>query len=113
MRRHAGRGRRRGLALALTALLAAACSTNLNAQLPLGLQRYDQGRFTVGAAPHDATLARSLLATAMARDSFPWLPRPSARVLILIAPDRRRFAELIGPHAPEYGAAIAIPSSAP
>jgi len=31
-------------------------------------------------------------------------------VLILIAPDRRRFAELIGPHAPEYGAAIAIPS---
>jgi hypothetical protein len=74
------------------------------------LQRYDQGRFTVGAAPHDAVLARSLLSSAVARDSFPWLRRPTARVLILIAPDRRRFAELIGPHAPEYGAAIAIPS---
>lgn len=46
----------------------------------------------------------------MAHDSFPWLPRPTARVLILIAPDRRRFAELIGPQAPEYGAAIAVPS---
>jgi hypothetical protein len=74
------------------------------------LQRYDEGRFTVGAAPHDAVLARSLLTSAVSRDSFPWLPRPSARVLILIAPDRRRFAELIGPHAPEYGAAIAIPA---
>jgi hypothetical protein len=80
------------------------------AQLPPGLQRYDEGRFTVGAAPHDAVLARSLLSSAVARDSFPWLRRPTARVLILIAPDRRRFAELIGPHAPEYGAAIAIPS---
>ena len=84
--------------------------TPADAQLPLGLQRYDQGRFTVGAAPHDAVLARSLLSSAAARDSFPWLRRPTARVLILIAPDRRRFAELIGPHAPEYGAAIAIPS---
>lgn len=113
MRRHAGGGRRRGLTLALTALtalLASAGTSKLGAQLPLGLQRYDQGRFTIGAAPHDATLARSLLANAVARDWFPWLPRPSARVLILIAPDRRRFAELIGPHAPEYGAAIAIPS---
>ena len=64
----------------------------------------------MGAAPHDAALARSLLSNAIARDSFPWLPRPRARVLILIAPDRRRFAELIGPHAPEYGAAIAVPS---
>jgi hypothetical protein len=108
--RHAGGGRRRRLSLALAALLAATGVTATDAQLPLGLQRYDQGRFTVGAAPHDAVLARSLLSSAAARDSFPWLRRPTARVLILIAPDRRRFAELIGPHAPEYGAAIAIPS---
>jgi hypothetical protein len=74
------------------------------------LQRLDQGRFTLAHAPHDAPLARSLLASAIGRDSFPWLPRPSAPVLIVIAPDRRRFAELIGPHAPEYGAAIAVPS---
>jgi len=108
--RHAGGGRRRRLSLALAALLAGTGATAADAQLPLGLQRYDQGRFTVGAAPHDAVLARSLLSSAVARDSFPWLRRPTARVLILIAPDRRRFAELIGPHAPEYGAAIAIPS---
>jgi hypothetical protein len=108
--RHAGGSRRRRLSLAVAALLGITGATPADAQLPLGLQRYDQGRFTVGAAPRDAILARSLLTSAAARDSFPWLPRPSARVLILIAPDRRRFSELIGPHAPEYGAAIAIPA---
>lgn len=91
----------------MSLLLAAGAAGE--AQLPLGLQRLDQGRFTIGFAPHDAPLARSLLSTAVARDSFPWLPRPTARVLIVIAPDRRRFAELVGPHAPEYGAAIAVP----
>jgi hypothetical protein len=74
------------------------------------MQRFESGRFTVGAGSHDATLARAILSAATARDTFPWLPRPTARVLILIAPDRRRFAELIGPHAPEYGAAIAVPA---
>lgn len=100
----------RGRALALSALLAVAPDATANGQLPLGLQRLDEGRFTIAAAPHDETLARSLLSSAIAQDSFPWLPRPSARVLIVIAPDRRRFVELIGPHAPEYGAAIAVPS---
>jgi hypothetical protein len=108
--RHAERHRQRGRALALSLCLALAPGAAAAAQLPLGMQRFDQGRFTVGAAPHDAILARSVLAAATARDTFPWLPRPTARVLILVAPDRRRFAELIGPHAPEYGAAIAIPS---
>lgn len=109
MRSHAcGSGRRR-LALALTFFLVAAASGVGEAQLPLGLQRYDRGRFTVAAAPHDETLAHSLLTYATQRDTFPWLPRPTARVLVIIAPDRQRFAELIGPHAPEYGAAIAVP----
>jgi hypothetical protein len=108
--RHARGSGRRGRALALSLLLLVAGRSTGDAQLPLGLQRFDQGRFTVGAAPHDAVLARSILGAAVARDTFPWLPRPSARVLILIAPDRRRFAELIGPHAPEYGAAIAVPA---
>ena len=76
----------------------------------MGLQGYAAGRFTIGAAPHDATLARSLLRSASGRDTFPWLPRPRDRVLILIAPDRRAFLELVGPNAPEYGAAIAVPS---
>lgn len=31
-------------------------------------------------------------------------------MLIVIAPDRQRFAELVGPVAPEYGAAIAVPA---
>ncbi len=110
MCRHARGSRRRGFALALSVILAAASPATATSQLPLGLERFEQGRFTIGAAPHDAALARSLISAAVARDSFPWLPRPTGRVLILIAPDRRRFAELIGPYAPEYGAAIAVPA---
>lgn len=56
-------------------------------------------------------LARALLRAATERDSFPWLPRPTDRVLVLIAPDRGAFRELIGPLAPEYGSAIAIPAA--
>lgn len=78
--------------------------------MPLGLQGFEGGRFTIAAASRDAPLARSLLAAAVRSDSFPWLPRPTSPVLIVIAPDRRRFVDLIGPHAPEYGAAIAIPA---
>lgn len=110
MCRHARGSRRRGRALALILGLSLTTGATGESQLPLGLQRLDQGRFTVAYAPHDAQLARSLVSSSVARDSFPWLPRPSARVLIVIAPDRRRFAELIGPYAPEYGAAIAVPS---
>jgi hypothetical protein len=32
-------------------------------------------------------------------------------VLLAIAPDRRRFREWVGPHAPEWGAAVAFPDS--
>ncbi len=52
---------------------------------------------------------RSLLNAATRRDTFPWLPRPRARVVIAVAPDERRFRAWIGPAAPEWGAAIAIP----
>ena len=52
----------------------------------------------------------SLLAAAVQRDSFPWLPRPRARVVIAVAPDERRFRDWIGPAAPEWGAAIAFPA---
>lgn len=93
----------------MSLFLAAAIHATGEAQLPLGLQRLDQERFTVAYASHDAVLARALLASAATRDTFPWLPRSAARVLIVIAPDRRRFAELVGPYAPEYGAAIAVP----
>lgn len=67
------------------------------------------GRVTITAFPGDLPLARSLLAAALARDTFPGLPRPRDRVVIAIAPDERRFREWIGPYAPEWGAAVAFP----
>jgi hypothetical protein len=73
--------------------------------------RFDRGRFTVAAYPSDAQLARSLLATATARDTFPGLPRPKEHVVIAVAPDRERFRQWIGPSAPEWGAAVAFPGS--
>lgn len=62
------------------------------------------------AFPKDSRLARSVLDSAAARDSFPGLPRPSERVLIAIAPDTRIFRSWAGTGAPEWGAAVAIPS---
>ncbi len=73
--------------------------------------RFDRGRFTVAAYPQDEQLAKSLLASATARDTFPGLPRPSNRVVIAVAPDRERFRQWIGPTAPEWGAAVAFPES--
>ena len=71
--------------------------------------RLDRGRFTVVAFPRDEALARSAIEHAAARDTFPGLPRPSARVLIAIAPDRERFRQWGGGGAPEWGAAFAFP----
>lgn len=79
------------------------------AQIPSTGVRLDSGRFTVVAERRDARLAQSTLAAAMAQDSFPGLARPKARVLIAIAPDAKRFREWVGPSAPEWGAAIALP----
>ena len=73
--------------------------------------RYDRGRFTIVAYPADELLAKSLLASAVASDTFPGLPRPTQRVVIALAPDHRRFREWIGPSAPEWGAAVAFPES--
>ena len=73
--------------------------------------RLDSGRFTVVAYPRDLPLARSLLRAAVAQDSFPGLPRPSARVLLAVAPDRSTFREWVGPGAPEWGGAITFPAA--
>lgn len=67
------------------------------------------GRFTVVAYPSEHRLARSLLDYAVRQDSFPGLPRPTQPTTILIAPDRATFRQWIGPHAPEWGAAVAFP----
>jgi hypothetical protein len=73
--------------------------------------RVDSARFSFFAWGADLALARSLLKESLARDTFPGLPRPRSHVDVVIAPDTRRFRELIGPAAPEWGAAIAIPAS--
>ena len=74
-------------------------------------ERLDRGRFTAVYYPSERALAQSLLESAAANDSFPGLPRPRQRVLLALAPDRRRFRDWIGPGAPEWGAAIAFPES--
>ncbi len=61
------------------------------------------------AYPSEHRLARSLLDFAVQQDTFPGLPRPTQRTTILIAPDRATFRQWIGPHAPEWGAAVAFP----
>lgn len=71
--------------------------------------RLDAGRFTIVSTAADARLARALLESAQARDTFPGLARPKARVLIAIAGSPAQFRAWVGPHAPEWGAAIAIP----
>jgi hypothetical protein len=71
--------------------------------------RLDRGRFTTMYYPGDARLAQSLLGAALARDSFPGLPRPQQQVVIALAPDRAHFRDWSGPGAPEWGAALAFP----
>ena len=96
------------LVRAFLAIVLCALPLVARAQQPL---RFDRGRFTVAAYPSDEQLAKSLLASAAARDTFPGLPRPKQRVVIAIAPDRERFRQWIGPTAPEWGAAVAFPGS--
>ena len=85
------------------------CAPQAAAQMPAAALRLDSGRFTVVAEQRDARLARSMLGAAVGQDSFPGLARPRAHVLIAIAPDARRFRDWVGPSAPEWGAAIALP----
>ncbi|HET7583406.1 MAG TPA: hypothetical protein VFK13_00735 [Gemmatimonadaceae bacterium] len=89
------------------ALVAIAGPSAASAQPP---ERLDAGRFTFVAYPADLPLARALLHSAQRTDTFPGLPRPSERVLVLVAPDRARFHEWSGPSAPEWGAAVADPA---
>jgi len=100
------------LMLALPLAMASTLPRSAHAQGEAlrGAGQYEQGRFTVVAFPGDEALARSLLREALARDSFPGLPRPRARIRIEVAPDRRTFRALLGEGAPEWGAAFAIPA---
>ena len=112
MRRSAeDRGRRRRAVRALclaAALLFAGAAAWAQDDAP---RRIDSGRFTVVYYPQDDRLARALVSSAAANDSFPWLPRPQQRVLIAVAPDAEHFRSWAGPDAPEWGAALAFPDS--
>jgi hypothetical protein len=61
--------------------------------------------------PADENFARSLLASALASDTFPGLPRPQQPVHVALAPDARTFRQWIGPTVPEWGAAVAFPAA--
>ena len=89
----------------MVALLVSAAA--LGAQDPPG--RLDRERFTAVFFPTEHRLAQSLLDAAVTRDTFPGLARPRGKVLVMLAPDERRFREWVGPHAPEWGSAIAFP----
>lgn len=89
-------------------LLATASPAPAQDDAPVRLQ---SGRFTFVACESDQGLARSLLAAALATDSFPGLPRPRQPVLVAVAPDARRFRQWIGPRVPEWGAAVAFPEA--
>jgi hypothetical protein len=67
------------------------------------------GRFRVVYCVRDARLARSYLEAAQRNDTFPGLPRPTAAVMILVAPDAETFRVWVGNEAPEWGAAVAFP----
>ena len=75
-------------------------------------ERLDRGRFTAVFYPERAR-ARDVAARRRGRERH--LSRAcrvrTQRVLLAIAPDRRRFREWVGPGAPEWGAAITFPES--
>jgi hypothetical protein len=92
----------------LTMLLAGAAHAQV-LDIPAGAERIAAGRFTFVAMPSDLGLARNLLAEALARDSFPGLPRPVLHTTIVIAPDERTLRTWIGGGLPEWGIAVAFP----
>lgn len=115
--------RSRGRRLARAATRAATLAATLAAGFALGgatasaqewpaagLERTTAGRITILAGPAEARLARTLLAAATASDTFPGLPRPTAPVVIALAPDAESFRAWVGSGAPEWGAAIAFPA---
>jgi hypothetical protein len=107
LRRHpaARGGWRRAAALGIALFTAAPA-----ADAQYAGERTERGRFTVIAEAADRTLARSLLDHAAATDTFPGLPRPQDRILVVIASDRRRFREYAGAVTPEWGSAFAFPA---
>jgi uncharacterized membrane protein len=115
--RHAGDDRRwrRALARCLTramlsaVLIASALLHPPSASAaPPGALRIDSGRFTVIHYPGDAVLAAAALNAAVTRDSFPWLPRGTSHIVVMIAPDAAVFREWAGHASLPWTAALAF-----
>ena len=96
--------------LLLAALLAGSARTT-HPQQDIRSVRLERGRFVFVARAADSALARVMLEAAERRDTFPGRARPRARVHVDVAPDEAAFRALIGPSAPEWGAAVAFPRS--
>ncbi len=108
--RYARRVRRALLAAGAGLLAWAGSASAARAQeVGEGLRQLASGRFTVHYASTDARLAAALAESAVARDSFPGLPRPKVRVEIWVAPDDAAFRRWAGDGAPEWGNAFAFP----
>ena len=75
---------------------------------PPGALRLDRGRITVIHYSGDAVLAASVLDAASTRDSFPWLPRATTHIMIMIAPDAAVFREWAGRSSLPWTAALAF-----
>jgi len=105
-------GRRRWRAVAALVLAAGVAPAAPAAQeaVPSGASVLRESRFVVIYFPAEARLARSLLAEAIARDTFPGLPRPSTEVTLMLAPDAATFRAWVGSGAPEWGVAVAFPA---
>ncbi len=97
---------------ATVAVLLVAVALRVAAQDDAGgtLRSFDRGRFHLIYGPGDARLALSFADSAIARDTFPGLERPKARVEIIVAPDAAAFRRWAGEGAPEWGQAFAFPA---
>ncbi|MCE9603188.1 MAG: hypothetical protein K8S21_13365 [Gemmatimonadetes bacterium] len=78
--------------------------------VPAGAAVLREGRFEVIHFPGETRFAQAVLAAAVARDSFPGLPRLTDPVRIQLAPDERTFREWVGAGAPDWGGAFAFPA---
>ena len=87
--------------------VAVLCASPLHASPP-GARRTDGDRFTFVHYAGDSALAQSLLRAALARDTFPGLPRSRERVLVMIAPDAAVFREWAGHASFPWAAAFAF-----
>jgi hypothetical protein len=98
----------RAVLLAVVAMAARGRAVPAQQDAPL---RIDSGRVTVVDSRRDERLAHTVVDQVIHGDSFPGLPRPTHRIIVAIARDAKQYRQLVGPTAPDWGAAVAFPES--